>query len=1233
MRYLLYICSLILFAANVSVAQGTSSQLKIYSSKDYKAHSQNFAIVQNKQGVLYFANFSGVLEYDGVFWKTIPTGKITKVSALFLDKNDRLYVGGKDEFGYLVSDKTGAPVFKSVSGKFSGFGAVLSIFETYQGIYFVTKNVVFRWDGRQLKQWKSGPAITSAFFVNGTIYVFQKGPGLRTFNEGVFTTVPVSNELDNLQDVNSMIYADKKTFILTTNQGLYALEDNIVTQFSSESNAFLAGKEAFSGRLLKNGKLAIFAAEGQILMVFPQSGKVEKLMNENYRLADEHVNYWMEDRAGMLWLALNNGIAQLDIASPVTEFGEDNNLRGQVNDVIRFNNTLYAGTSNGLYFLDNEMFSGIRSIRLAVWSLCEWNGSLYAATSKGVFKISKNNTVSQLTSEFALFVYASKTHPGRLYIGLQNGVERLDVGSNAVKTVHLQGIKEQIEKITEDADGILWLETQTNGVIRVLPDGATVARYHEGNGLPTLLLNRITSTSTGLLVSNASGIYRYEKSVDQFTPFTSFTTVPGSAWKGELTEDSEGNIWTTHGDSRVISMYLKHGNEYQEVLKPFLPLSDRTINVIYPDADQLVWFGGSEGLVRFDRSIKKNYIQPYPAFIRKVTATGDSVLFDGLTGGLDTNAAVAGSMKLDYKFNDVSFEFSATSLIPQDNLEFQYYLENFDQTWSAWTDNNQKEYTNIPPGDYRFIVRARNIYHTESTKASFAFTILPPIYQRWWAFVLYVLLIIGSIYFISRKRREFILKKTRDLENLIRERTEEVVNQKEELEQQSEQLSATNDQLERIDDFVKSINSEVNTGKLFQLVLERLCLFQNVDSASALIHNKATDTYQFIAITGGIELADLEDVSITFDQAEQRYMENGMEVYEDIFVKNNFRAENLDGSIEDIYAPKSLITILIRVEGQVKSFITLENTDHENAFGERDFIMVRNLKEHLIGAYIKTDILENLEKTLSNLKSAQEELIRQERLASVGSLTKGIVDRILNPLNYINNFSQSSGNLLKEITEVTEKHQDGLSEDERDDLESGFDMLKKNLEKIYEHGNSTTRIVKDMQKLLKGKSTEFFVTDLNPFLESKTRSAHQEVSNDYKDANVKLTVALDVRAVKVSLLPYEFAQVLTNVISNACYALMEKVKTDKTFVPEITVTTWPVDNAICIRVRDNGKGIAQKETEQLFNPFFTTKPTSKGTGLGLYMSKDIIEYHKGRMSISSKEGEFTQVEIILPVVS
>lgn len=1241
MKSLLYIWLPALFFACPVQAQRlvdntrlAASGLRLYSARDYKAHSQNFAVTANSQGVLYFGNFAGVLEYDGVFWKTIPTAKISKVSALHADRSDRILVGGKDEFGYLAKDRTGKLVFRSVSGQLSGFGAINTILETTEGTYFVASRQVFLWNGKRLRKWDCPRPITAAFNVHGNVYLFRQGAGLCTFNDGIYSPVFPADGPQGLPDVTSLFPAGEETVVLTGSKGIFRLEGSRLTRFSEEANRIVANKELYGARMLADGTMALMVEDGQIVFVYPQSGAVARVISENYRLMDERVNAWIQDKAGNIWLAMNNGIAQLDIASPITEYDEDNNLRGQINDVIRFDGRIYCGTSNGLYVLDGEIFNPVKAVRLAVWSMTVHNGALYAATSKGVFRIDKS--VSQFSSEFALAVCASGVKPDVLYAGLENGLEILDLRSRNTRRV--KGITGQIERIIEDPRGNAWLETPAAGVVRLAADGITVKHYTQAQGLPTPLLNHIVQTSDGILASNPDGIFRYNAATDRFEAYKNLAgNDTASVWRGELVADAAGNIWTTNGDSRFITWFEKAGaGKFRQVIKPFLPLSDRDINVIYPDAGQLMWFGGSDGLIRYDLKLRKDDARAFPAFIRRVAAKGDTVLADGFIGSANADSIAAGTsdpVRLAYQFNDMSFEFSAASMLPQDNLEYQVYLENFDKTWSSWSTKNQKEYTNIPPGDYRFRVKARNIYYNQSSEASFAFTVIPPLYQRWWAYVLYALLIPAGIFFLNKQRRSFLLKRTRNLENLIHERTEEVVSQKEELEQQSEQLSATNDQLERIDDFVKAINSEVNTRKLFQLVLERLCLFQNVDSASALIHNRATGNYQFIAITGGIDIDELEGVTMSYDQAEQRYMENGTEIFEDIFLKNNFRSENLNSTINDAYAPKSLITIIIRVEGEAKSFITLENTDHENAFVERDFIMVRNLKEHLIAAYIKTDILENLENTLTNLKSAQEELIRQERLASVGSLTKGIVDRILNPLNYINNFSQSSGKLLTEITEVTDKHTEALSEDEKDDLESGLDMLRKNLEKIYEHGNSTTRIVKDMQKLLKGKSTEFFTTELSPFLESKARSAFQEIVTEYKGNAVDLTFSLAPTGVKVSLLPFEFAQVLTNLISNSCYALIEKARIDPTFEPRLHVSSALVEGGICIRIRDNGKGIPPKEVEQLFNPFFTTKPTSKGTGLGLYMSKDIIEYHKGRISMHSEEGEFTEVEIVLPVVA
>jgi signal transduction histidine kinase len=471
-----------------------------------------------------------------------------------------------------------------------------------------------------------------------------------------------------------------------------------------------------------------------------------------------------------------------------------------------------------------------------------------------------------------------------------------------------------------------------------------------------------------------------------------------------------------------------------------------------------------------------------------------------------------------------------------------------------------------------------------------------------------------------------------ELENLIRERTEEVVNQKSELEKQSEELSSKNDQLEKIDLIVQSINSKINFTNLFQTVLAQLKIIRNLESASALIFNKETSNFKFKAHFELIDNVSLSDVQLTLGQAENRYLYNAVEVYEDIYFKNDIEFDKLNNQLDKMTVPKSMVTIVIKVEQKTEGFIILENYTRINAFDQSDFNMIKNLKEHLIAAYIKTKILENLEETLTNLKVTQEELIRQERLVSVGQLTKGIVDRILNPLNYINNFSESSTILIDEVVEMFSKHEASISPEIKDDFAAMLGMIKNSVTKIYEHGNNTTRIVKDMQKLLKEKSKDFIETNLNSFVESRANITFDELKALYKNFEIKIEFDLVQENAKVYILPPELGDVISEIIDNSFYILNEKYNIDKSFTPKIDVSTLLFENNVVLKFRDNGKGIPPRDLQQIFSPFFTTKPTSKGSGLGLFMSKDIIELHKGKINIYSQEGIFTEITIQLPTI-
>lgn len=273
-----------------------------------------------------------------------------------------------------------------------------------------------------------------------------------------------------------------------------------------------------------------------------------------------------------------------------------------------------------------------------------------------------------------------------------------------------------------------------------------------------------------------------------------------------------------------------------------------------------------------------------------------------------------------------------------------------------------------------------------------------------------------------------------------------------------------------------------------------------------------------------------------------------------------------------------------------------------------------------------------LQHSLAELRATQEQLIRQEKLASVGQLTKGIVDRLLNPLNYVVNFTKSSDELLEEVADKLTR-QPALLPGTLADVAEELGMLKSNSLKIQEHSSSTTRILQDMQRLLREKSRDFVPADLNELLAASVAAALQELRADYPALAVQLVLAPAPQPVCVRVLPFEFGQLVRGLVSNACYALAEKSKTNQEFTPELRVSTQVAAGQAVVRLRDNGRGIAAAEVPRLFSPFFTTKPTAKGTGLGLYMARDIVEVHHGTITIDTLAGEFTEITLTLPLAS
>ncbi|WP_242917828.1 tetratricopeptide repeat protein [Pontibacter liquoris] len=272
-----------------------------------------------------------------------------------------------------------------------------------------------------------------------------------------------------------------------------------------------------------------------------------------------------------------------------------------------------------------------------------------------------------------------------------------------------------------------------------------------------------------------------------------------------------------------------------------------------------------------------------------------------------------------------------------------------------------------------------------------------------------------------------------------------------------------------------------------------------------------------------------------------------------------------------------------------------------------------------------TEQRDHLEGTLHELKITQEQLVQREKMASLGEVTAGIAHEIQNPLNFVNNFSEVSVEILQELREE-------LQSGKAAPVETLLADLEQNLEKITQHGKRADSIVKDMLQHSGSSSGEKQPTDVNALVDEYLRLAYHGLRAKDKSFNASLVTNYDSQAKKIGVVPQELGRVLLNLFNNAFYATQQKkTQLNGQYEPELKVTTCQQNGQLEITIRDNGTGIPEQVRSKVFQPFFTTKPTGQGTGLGLSLSYDIItKGHGGQLQVETKEGEYSEFRISLP---
>ncbi len=777
-----------------------------YRPREYAGPPQNWDFVEDVRGVLFAGNTAGVLEYDGNTWRLIPTRNRTAVRSLGMDAGGRIFVGAKNEFGYLAPDASGqlryVPLEDLVEPSARHFSDVWNVLPTADGVYFQTREHLFLYDGKTVKDFKADTSFTLAWKVRGRIHLYERGIGPVVFDNGRFVPLAGADRFAK-ELVNFMLpWGSGQSIILgTSHQGLFLYDGWDIVPFPTDADADLARITISHGAILRDGNLAVAAIRGGC-WIFDRQGRLLLRLDRQGGLQEEFVNRIFVDRNSRLWLGLNRGMARVEWPSPFTTFGEEAGLEGTVNALTRHGGQLYAGTSKGLFVLGRSRpkapaedalppggplwrFRRVEGIRGQVWGFRTVRDRLFVTCNAGLFEARGDRAVLAVSTageRDAFCLLPSRRDASRYYLGLTTGVALLRWnGARWKDEGRIRDLKAEARTLAEAEDGSLWVGTQSSGVrrVRMGPGGAQeVESFGLAQGLPSMAHDFVRELSTGLVFTTHAGFYRFDEGTKRFRPDPRFAALfpLGPRYPDGVVEGPGGRIWMHAQDEATQERDTGYaaagpGLPYRFEKGSFRRLGDATIYAILPEADGAVWMGGPEGLVRYDAG--QEFGRPWTsgAQVRRVTGPGRQTLYGG-------EGAWNGSDRLPYASNTLRFEFAAPGGSPESATQYQVRLEGYDRAWSPWTSETFRDYTNLPEGTYRFRVAARNGEGQVAPASSVAFRILPPFYRTWWAYMAYFALgavllnlVIKWRLWRSRLARRILVRKVVERTEQLRRKT------------------------------------------------------------------------------------------------------------------------------------------------------------------------------------------------------------------------------------------------------------------------------------------------------------------------------------------------------------------------------------------------------------------------------------------------------------------------------
>ncbi len=767
--------------ANCQNTIGFPDVLNFYKGT-YNAGLQNWDIKQDNNGIVYIANNDGLLSFDGRYWNLYPLPNRTNVRSVEISEDNRIYVGGQDEFGYFTPSGNGSLIYKSLTGlipeKDRSFADVWDIAVFNEEVFFRTSNRIFRIHKDKVTVYYAQYGWTCIAACNGRLFAHDVKLGLLSFDNNLWRSVP-SRGLENVEVTSILPLKNDSVLITTLKNGLFTYANDSISKMTLEENAGLGTQRVYTAVKITDEWIAL-ATNTSGIYIIDSKGKFIQQFSKTEGLQNNNVLSIFSDKQKNLWLGLDNGIdfiAYNSAIKHINPFEQD----GSGYAAIIHNERLYAGTANGLFSVpvhppgdlsfSRGLFSQVSHTQGQVWSLADLNGNLIVSHHEGAFLV-KNDVASAFGPLSGYWNFQTIHSPGaadKILAGSYFGLSFFsDNGSGPVNPVKIEGFTETSRYVAADKYNNIWVSHPYHGIYKVVETGAGKYSYHlytEKNGLPSTLNNHVFKIKDELLVASVKGVYIYNSTTDSFAPSPYYREILGEQSLRYLKEDSEGNVWFVH--DKNLGIIDLSGKSPSVIYFP--ELNNKILSgfeFIYPYNKNNIFVGGERGLLLINYEKYKQNVEDLLLQIRAVRITDkqDSLLFGGYFTGINNKQIQKSGQSPDIANNwkTIRFEFASPLFAQQANLQYSSRLKGFNATWSEWSNKTEKDFSNLPAGNYSFEVKVRNNLGNESPAVAYAFTILPQWYQTYWAFALYFLFLGVSIYYLSyRQRRKLDIQQAR----------------------------------------------------------------------------------------------------------------------------------------------------------------------------------------------------------------------------------------------------------------------------------------------------------------------------------------------------------------------------------------------------------------------------------------------------------------------------------------